>query len=185
MHWAHRFFGSGIKISTAVTVAGAVFFTTVAIAGALFLDWAAASVVQIGITAFWLSWLVMSMIGLYTVTHNPQWMMRLLGSMLPMSMPVKLIDYTGEVYYSLAWHDGEKWTAPVYYGTGVGEVHLHPSGHCDGKGCSYIYLWEPLRPGERAYFFLVNSDYPGEDYFDWDSDTRYEWVRAKRKEHAQ
>lgn len=70
--------------------------------------------------------------------------------------PIELISFDGTRYYTLAKYDSyNKMSAPVYFGSNIGNVILLEDGTTDPSGGSrYIKYWLPLNKSDRTLHIL-------------------------------
>jgi len=183
MHPSYRFFGSGTKFGTWFAFATPVGVTLAACLIGLVIGASSLGLALIGITTFWVMFFCSMGIALYLLRPPAPWLMILIGKLAPVSLPVRMVDFSGEIYHSLAWEKDGEWVAPVYWGTNVGKVWLNKNGSCQHNDSGYVLLWEPLRQSDRAHFFLMNIDQPSaEEFATWSRRERSEWCDRKRKE---
>ena len=92
-----------------------------------------------------------------------KWLVELIGWIRFDLRPVMMIDFQGDIVYSLAEikSDGSL-HAPVYYLINVGDTLLCANGMIspDSKS-SYVYWWIPLRRDEQVSYYLINDQVPG------------------------
>jgi hypothetical protein len=183
MHPSYRFFCSGTKFGTWFAFVTPVVATVAALLVGLAIGANSLGLALIGLTSFWLVFFCSMSISLFLLREPAAWLMILIGKMAPASIPIRMVDFDGHIYHSLAWEKDGEWAAPVYWGTNTGKVFLNKNGSCDRKETGYMYLWEPLRQSDRAYFFLMNIYQPSaEEFATWSRRERSEWCDRKRKE---
>ena len=183
MNPAYRFFGSGTRFGTWFAFAVPVVATVTVMLVGLIIGADVLGLSLIGITTFWAVFFFSLSLSLFFIKDSSRGLISLIGKLAPRSLPVRMMDFDGTSYYSLAWKKDGEWVAPVYWGTNVGKVVLNSNGCCDRRDCGYVYLWEPLRKSDRAHFFLMNIDQPSASEFaEWSRRERSEWVEKKRKE---
>jgi len=183
MHPSYRFFCSGTKFGTWFAFVTPVVATVAALLVGLAIGANSLGLALIGLTSFWLVFFCSMSISLFLLREPAAWLMILIGKMAPASIPIRMVDFDGQIYHSLAWEKDGEWAAPVYWGTNTGKVFLNKNGSCDRKETGYMYLWEPLRQSDRAYFFLMNIYQPSaEEFATWSRRERSEWCDRKRKE---
>lgn len=183
MHPARRFFGSGTRLGTTLTVFATLLVMTISLAVHIFKGDSVAETVSSTVFVGCVAAIAFLMSSMYFVHSTQAWVVKFVGCVVPSCMPVKMMDYEGSDYYSIAWEKDGQWIAPVYYGTDVGAVTMNPNGSCGGEGSSYMHIWQPLRQSDRVLFCLENIDHPSFD--DWiarSRHSRYEWVEQKRRE---
>lgn len=184
MPLSYRFFCNGDKFGNWLVVVTPVFATVTAmLVGLVVIGANLPALTLIGLITFWAVLLCSMSISLSLLREPAPWLMILIGKLAPHSLPVRMVDFDGQIYHSLAWEKDGEWAAPVYWGTNTGKVFLNKNGSCDRKETNYMYLWEPLRQSDRAHFFLMNIDQPSaEEFATWGRRERSEWCDIKRKE---
>ena len=111
--------------------------------------------VQLPISILHLSTLIVSM---YLIQNsNNARVVKIVACFIPNMIPVKLISYRGEFYYSLAKRkNSTHWSSYVFWFTNVGHLVLLHDGLVDDEAsvASYIKFWIPLREQERVEHLL-------------------------------
>ena len=183
MNLSSRVFGSGTKFGTALTLVVTLFGIVTSLVIGASLGYSGGELLMTTILVMWITIMVSLAGSFYFITTTNRWVVRLLGYLAPDCMPVRMMDFSGGSYYSIAWEKDGEWSAPVFWGTNVGRVYLNRNGSCGKKDCGYVHIWQPVRQSDRAHFFLLNIDSPSfDDYSNWDRDRKYEWLESKRKE---
>jgi hypothetical protein len=131
----------------------AIFLPIVVLGGELFSDYLYVElriVMQLVAICFWIFWLY----GL-TNGHNSRLFMICISTCLKNTVPVELVDFQGERYFSVAEKsDHGNLSACVYFFSNVGRYQLNTDGTVDA---SYIRFWLPVKQQDRTFHLLRND----------------------------
>ena len=94
-----------------------------------------------------------------TFLGNKSFVIMCIGKFRRDLTPVKLIDFNGDHYYTLAHRDNNNnLIAPVYYMDNIGQCILLKNGKIDdNSGSTYVYFWIPLRKNQLFEHMLCND----------------------------
>jgi hypothetical protein len=94
-----------------------------------------------------------------TFLGNKSFVIMCIGKFRRDLTPVKLIDFNGDHYYTLAHRANDNnLVAPIYYMNNIGQCILLKNGKIDDNSEStYVYFWIPLRKNQLFEHMLCND----------------------------